>query len=133
MSQENVESLRAIYDHFREGDFRASVDLFDRHIVFLPFSETPDAEVHLGVEAVAAWMRHDMLETWADLTMEAEEFISAGDSVLVSVRQRGVARISGVPTDAHYFTLWTFRGGKIVRIENFTERANALEAAGLSE
>jgi hypothetical protein len=29
MSQENVELLRVIYDRFSEGDFRASVDLFD--------------------------------------------------------------------------------------------------------
>jgi ketosteroid isomerase-like protein len=134
MSQENVETLRTIYDHhFSEGDFRASVDLFDPHIVFMPFPESPEAEVHLGVEAVAAWMRRTMLETWADLNLEAEEFISAGDSVLVSVRQRGVARISGVPTDAHYFTLWSFRGSKVIRIENFQERVEALEAAGLSE
>jgi ketosteroid isomerase-like protein len=99
----------------------------------LPFPETPDAEVYLGVEAVAGWMRRTMLETWADLTMEAEEFISAGDSVLVSVRQRGVARISGVPTDAHYFTLSSFRGSTVIRMENFQERVEALEAAGLSE
>jgi ketosteroid isomerase-like protein len=133
MSQENVEALRAIYDRFSEGDFRASVDLLDRRIVFLPLPESPEAQVYLGVEEVAAWMRRTLLEAWADLTMEAEEFISAGDSVLVSVRQRGVARISGIPTDAHYFTLWSFRGSKVIRIENFQERDEALEAAGLSE
>jgi ketosteroid isomerase-like protein len=133
MSQENVEALRAIYDRFSEGDFRASVDLLDRRIVFLPLPESPEAQVYLGVEGVAAWMRRTLLEAWADLTMEAEEFISAGDSVLVSVRQRGVARISGIPTDAHYFTLWSFRGSKVIRIENFQERDEALEAAGLSE
>jgi ketosteroid isomerase-like protein len=133
MSQENVEALRAIYDRFSEGDFRASVDLLDRRIVFLPLPESPEAQVYLGVEEVAAWMRRTLLEAWADLTMEAEEFISAGDSVLVSVRPRGVARISGIPTDAHYFTLWSFRGSKVIRIENFQERDEALEAAGLSE
>jgi hypothetical protein len=49
------------------------------------------------------------------------------------VRQRGLARISGGPTEFHYFTLWSFRGRKVIRIENFRERAQALEAAGLSE
>src|SRR5438874_2159081 len=86
----------------------------------------------VGVEAVAAATR-DLLETWADYKLKAEEFIPAGDSVLVSVRQQGVARISGVPTDEHFFTLWSFRGRKVIRIENFPERAEALEAAGLSE
>jgi ketosteroid isomerase-like protein len=133
MTQENVEAVRAIYERFSEGDFRTSVDLFDRHVRFLMLPDAPEAEeAFLGVEGVATGMRR-LFETWADLEMEAEELIAAGDTVLVSVRQHGVARISGVPTEAHYFTLWSFRGSKVILIENFRERAQALEAAGLSE
>jgi ketosteroid isomerase-like protein len=134
MTQENVEAVRAIYERFSEGDFRTSVDLFDRHVRFLMLPDAPEAEegAFLGVEGVATGMRR-LFETWADLKMEAEELIAAGDTVLVSVRQHGVARISGVPTEAHYFTLWSFRGSKVILIENFRERAQALEAAGLSE
>ena len=131
MSQENVEIVRAIYARFGEGDFRASVDLLDPHIVFLMMQDAPDAEVYVGVEAVAAATR-GLFDTWADFTLKAEEFIPAGDSVLVSVRQQGVARISGVPSDERYFTVWSFRGRKVIRIETFPERAQALEAAGLS-
>ena len=29
----NVESIRAVYERFSEGDFRASVDLLDPHVV----------------------------------------------------------------------------------------------------
>ncbi len=127
-----MEAVRAIYERFSEGDFRASADLFDRHVHFSMMPDTPDAEDYVGVEAVATATRR-LFETWADLRMEAEELIAAGDTVLVSVRQRGVARLSGVPTEAHYFTLWSFRGRKVIRIENFRDRAEALEAAGLSE
>jgi ketosteroid isomerase-like protein len=83
MSEENVEVVRAIYSRFGDGDFRASVDLLDRHIVFLLMPDAPNAEVYVGVEAVAAAMR-DLFDTWADYTLKAEEFIPAGDSVLVS-------------------------------------------------
>ena len=51
----------------------------------------------------------------------------------VSVHQRGVGRTSGVPTEMRYFTLWSFRGRKVIHLESFRERAAALEAAGLSE
>jgi ketosteroid isomerase-like protein len=132
MSQENVDAVRAIYQRFSEGDFRASVDLLDRQIVFLMMPDAPDAQVYVGVEAVAAATRA-LFDTWADFTLKAEEFIPAGDSLVVRVRQQGVARISGVPTDEHYFTVWSFRGRKVIRIENFRERAEALEAAGLRE
>ena len=67
------------------------------------------------------------------LTFEAEEVRAAGDTVLVSVCQRGVGRASGVPIEARYFTLWSFRGPKVIRIESFGDRAEALEAAGLRE
>jgi len=33
----------------------------------------------------------------------------------------------------HYFTLWSFRGATVIRIESFRERSAALEAAGLRE
>jgi ketosteroid isomerase-like protein len=57
MSEENVEIVRRVYERFGEGDFRASVDLFDRHIVYLMMRDAPWAEAYVGVEAVAAATR----------------------------------------------------------------------------
>jgi hypothetical protein len=64
----------------------------------------PDHDAYYGVEAVAAYTRA-MLEPMRHVTMEAEEMIEAGDSVLVGVRQQAIGRASGVPTEARYFTL----------------------------
>jgi ketosteroid isomerase-like protein len=136
MSEQNVETVRAVYERWSEGDFRASVDLFDAHVVLvLPPDfgpDIPDASAYFGPEAIAAYTR-GLLENWADFTMEAEELLAAGDSVLAGVHQRGVGRTSGVPTEMRYFTLWSFRGRKVIHLESFRERAEALEAAGLSE
>ena len=135
MSQENVEVVRAIYGSWSEGDFRASVDLLDPHVVLVLGPEfgpdSPDVGTYSGIEAVAAYTR-GLLEAWTDFTMEAEEIVGAGDSVLAGARQRGVGSSSGVPTVLHYFTLWTFRGRWVIRLESFRERAEALEAVGLS-
>jgi ketosteroid isomerase-like protein len=72
MSEENVEVVRAIYERFSEGDFRASFDLLDRHIVFTMDPNAPDAEVWVGVEAVAAATR-GLFDTWANFTLKAED------------------------------------------------------------
>ena len=139
MSRENVEVMRTVYDRYREGDFQASADLLDPHAVLvLPKAsdwgpETPESGLFIGPEAIAEYTRHSLLRPWADFTMEAEEIIEAGDSVLVRVIQRGVGRASGIPVDLRYFTLWSFRGGKVIRIQSFRNREEALEAAGLSE
>jgi ketosteroid isomerase-like protein len=132
MSQENVEIVRAVYERWSEGDFRAHVDLLDPHVVLVLGPGFPDAGMHSGIDAVGAYTR-GLLESFTHFTMEAEEIVGVGDSVLVGVRQRGVGSSSGVPTVLHYFTLWTFRSSKVIHLESFRERAEALEAVGLSE
>ena len=132
MSQERVEIVRAVYERWSEGDFHSSLDLLDTHVVLVLGPEFPDAGMHSGIEAVTAYTR-GLLEPWTQLRMEAEEIVGAGDSVLVSVRQFGVGTASGVPAVLHYFTIWTFRGHKIIHLESFRDRAEALEAVGLTD
>jgi ketosteroid isomerase-like protein len=55
------------------------------------------------------------------------------DRVLTLIRQTGRGRQSGVPIEYHYFELFTIRDGKVLQIEFFRHRADALEAAGLRE
>jgi ketosteroid isomerase-like protein len=71
------------------------------------------------------------LEPWTRLTIEAEEIIEAGDSVVAGICQRGAGSGSGAVTEFRYFQVWTFRGGKVIRCENFRERAEAVETTGL--
>jgi hypothetical protein len=70
---------------------------------------------------------------WSRITIEAEDITDAGGSVVATVRQRGVGRESGVATELRYFQVWSFRGRKVIRLENFRSEAEALEAAGLRE
>ena len=76
-----------------------------------------------------------LLEALDDYRMAPEEFIDAGDDrVLVFSREGGRGRGSGAevisqPT-AH---VWTIRNGKAVSLRSYWERADALEAVGMSE
>jgi ketosteroid isomerase-like protein len=139
MSQENVEIVRRIYERYSEGDFTGSAEVLDRHAVLVLAEsldwgpETPDSGMYVGVESIASYTRDYLLAPWEGLTMKAEELIAAGDTVFVSVSQAGVGPASGVPAQMQYFTLWSFRGSKVIRIESFRKRDEALEAAGLSE
>ena len=132
MSEENVEVVRDIYERWREGDFRTTVDAFDPLVLFVMRREFPDAGTYLGQERLAEYTRR-FLEPWSRITIEAEDITEAGDSVVVAVRQRGVGEGSGAATEFRYFQVWSFRGRKVIRLEGFRERAEALEAAGLRE
>jgi ketosteroid isomerase-like protein len=126
----NVEALDSVYESWGQGDFRSTADLFDRHVLFLMGDGLPDSGTYLGVERLAEYMR-GFLEPWARITIEAEEVAEAGDSVVVAVVQRGVGHGSGAATELRYFHVWTFRGGRVIRLETFRDRAEARGAAGL--
>ena len=61
-----------MYERWSEGDFRASADLLDTHVLLVLHPEFPEAGTYLGNEAVAAYTR-DLLKTNRHLTQEAEE------------------------------------------------------------
>jgi ketosteroid isomerase-like protein len=133
MSRENVEAVRAVYEEWAQGNFRAGGDLWDRRVVFVPIAELPDAGDYFGLEGVTTFMRA-FLQPWTNFTITAGELIEAGDSVVVVARQRGVGRESGLVAELEQqFQVWTFRGRMVIRFEAFRERAEALEAVGLRE
>jgi ketosteroid isomerase-like protein len=132
MSHENVETVRGVYARWSQGDFRTGVDVLDPLVLFVLRPEFPDAGSYLGLERLGEYMR-GLLEPWTRLTIEAEEIIDAGDSVVVALVQRGVGDGSGAPTEFHYFHVWSFRGRKVIRLECIRQRADALEAVGLLE
>jgi ketosteroid isomerase-like protein len=76
----------------------------------------PDGGSYDGIDGVRRYMSA-FLEPWDTLTIAAKSFESVGDKVLVNVRQAGTGQGSGVPVKLDYFQLWTFRDGKVVRLE----------------
>lgn len=128
MSQENVDLARNAWtpDGF--------IALFDEFIVTdMRQHRVPGLrDIALGREqAVEAF--HSYWRSWDDYEIDPVEFIDAGQSVVVIVRERGVGKGSGVPVERDHFQVWTFRRRKLVRWEAFATREAALEAAGLSE
>ncbi len=71
--------------------------------------------------------------TWANFKADVEEITDAGERVLVGERQTGRGEGSRIPLDQQFFTVYTLRAGKIVRVVWLSSRTEALEAAGLSE
>jgi ketosteroid isomerase-like protein len=127
MSSPNLERLHVIYEGWQRGDFTVSMPFFDRHAILVLDPELPDAGVHVGLDGIRAYMTN-FLEAWRTLTITARSFTEAGDTVLVAITQAGVGQDSGVTVAHDYFQLWTFRAGKVVRLESVNDEATALAA-----
>jgi uncharacterized protein len=131
MSQQNVEIVRQIYERWGRGDFRAGMELYDRHVLFVLRPEFPDAGSYRGRDQIRRYMREDFLADLDGVVILGEEFLGAGDSVVVRVHQQATGTGSGAAVGMRYHQVWTFRGPAVIRLENVRERDEALEAAGL--
>ena len=124
MPPRNVDRLRRVYAEWERGNFRAGGELFADEIVFVPAVDAPPES---GRDAVAAYMR-DFLSQWDEFTVSAEEFVDGGETVLVTERQTGTGRESGVATEMVFYAAWSFRDGEVVRVRWLTDRAEATAA-----
>ncbi|MBM3666522.1 MAG: nuclear transport factor 2 family protein [Actinobacteria bacterium] len=70
----------------------------------------------------------DWLRPWESYFAGIESVTADGDRVLVRSCDRGIRRDSDVEVEVHGGSAWTFRDGRIVRIEFFPS-SEAFEAA----
>jgi ketosteroid isomerase-like protein len=70
---------------------------------------------------------------WGEFRFEPEELIDLGERVLLVGRVKGSGLSSGVAVDNDWADLFTISTGRVIREQVFFDRAEALEAAGLSE
>jgi ketosteroid isomerase-like protein len=109
--------------------------LFDPDVEFVAYMPDSNQKVAArGPGGIAAFIR-EFLKQFRDYRLVAEEIRAIGDdAVVVRGRQTAVGRQSGVAVeDPSIYTVWRLRGGKIVGLYFDRDRAEALEAAGLSE
>ncbi len=134
MSQENVEIVRRTVEAILRGEWEQAAQLLD-----------PDAEGHgtvgglsegtvmRGIAQFRQSFEQEDAEAWDERRLEAEEFLDAGDRVVVLVREFRRGRGSGIELETNTAVVFEVRDGRVVRIQGYMDRAEALEAAGLRE
>jgi ketosteroid isomerase-like protein len=91
----------------------------------------PEGAVRHGPESVTEFF-HEWVEPWEDLEIDWELEAVGPEAVLATIQMSGRGKGSGVPAEMHFFQLWTFRDGRAVRMEMFSDLDNARRAAGLA-
>ena len=133
MSQENVDVIREGWEAWRRGDLPGLFRHFDPDIVWdtSDFHDWPELTYH-GIDGVERFLR-EWVAVWDGLEIDVEDVRLAPDErVLSLIVQRGTGRSSGLPMEMEMAQVATLRNGKVTRLENYEDRAEALEAVGLS-
>jgi ketosteroid isomerase-like protein len=126
MSQENVEIVREGFEAFRRGDLEHAFSRLDEGI---RWDGVPGAEPCRNRDEVEQNIR---VNHEAGPLTEPEEFIDAGDKVVIDFRVTGELP---EPYQGHerIYVVCTLRDGKVSRMHDYLDREEALEAAGLRE
>ena len=128
MSQHNVEILRHAIEHF----FRTGEPLWEQidPEVEVHDHDIPDAGTYRGHEGYAKWLA-DWGAAWSEFSAEPEQWIDAGEQVIVVLQLTAKGRGSGLELKRRDAMLFTLRDGKSVRVDYYNNAAQALAAAGV--
>ena len=132
MSEENVEIVRRSVEAFNEQGLGAIAEFAHPEIEFQEPPTQPAPRTARGQEAAReTWASFDA--AWEEHQSEVKEIRKlTEDEVLLSSVEHFRGR-DGMEISAPCWTIYTFRDSKIVKLRPFWDRAQALEAAGLSE
>ncbi len=128
IGQENLETVMIdFFGALRGGDFDAAAGLLDPEIAWRGLREE--------------WVCHgrkEVLETFRSgleqrREVDALEFTRGGDQVVLGARGPSMTEVGGEALGGQIFNVFTLRDGRIVRIDDYRGRSEALAAAGVAE
>jgi ketosteroid isomerase-like protein len=131
MSQENVELAYRAAEAFNRRDLDAFLALMDDDVEIASRIVVIEGGLR-GHDGARRWWQN-WLDTWPDYKVEVVEVRDAGDVTLAALRALGHGAGSEVPFEDTAWQLGRWRARKCIAWRIFTDRAEALEAAGLSE
>lgn len=138
MSQQNVEHKRgqaeAMFAALNARDFGTLTKMpLHQAMEFYSVFAASEGRMYRGFPGVLQWAK-DVDSAFKGFHAEVLDFAEVdAERALLTIRVSGRARVSGVPVDQRLVQIWTWREGQLWRIDVFTDRQQALLAAGVAE
>jgi ketosteroid isomerase-like protein len=130
-----MEVARSLHPAFNRAFEHGTSELYevlDPEAEWIPITAVLEGNSYHGHDGVRQWIE-DMRRDWEIFETRPEEFRDLGDDrVLILGTWRARGRGSGVELDTQQ-AAWLVhcKGDKVIRLQTFTDRERALEAAGL--
>jgi ketosteroid isomerase-like protein len=121
-----------MFDHFREGDLSRMAEAMSDDVLCITAPNQPDAQAFRGRAEFVAYGQ-SWAEAFDEYDVEISEFLDRGACVIVVGKIRARGRSSGAVIEDDYAWFYRLRNGEVVEYRECGSRAEALEAAGLSE
>jgi ketosteroid isomerase-like protein len=131
LGDERLAMTLTTYERFNCGDLE-SLDALDPEITWHTWIVPgPGGATYRGHEGVRE-LWSDARNVFAGFRNEPERIVTAGDRMVVFVCVRGQGKESGVEVEGRIAHVLTFRGEKVVKVESYEDREEALRVVGVA-
>ena len=132
MAQENIEIVRRAVEAYAREGLDASMRFSTPEIEWSTTDAAMGEAFYRGHDGVRRFFA-SFDDEFDDLRFDVEDLLDAGEAVILTLRIGGRGKASGATVELTAFYVCSLRDGMIYRVRTYTERAEALKAAGLSE
>jgi uncharacterized protein len=132
MSEQNVDTVRGVYQAFAAGDVPAVLGAMSPDIVWIEAENFPyaDGSPYRGPQAILGGVFARLGAEWDGFSAAPEEYFDAGDTVVVLGRYTGTYKATGQKLDAQLAHVWRLVDGKIATFHQYTDTLQAARVTG---
>ena len=130
MSEQNVNVVRGIYDGFAKGDIPTVLAALDPQVEWWEAENFiyADKNPYVGPNDVLEGVFMRLGNDWEGFAVAPKEFLDAGEAVITRGYYSGTYKENGKQVRAQFAHFFTFRNGKIVKFQQYTDTAQFAEA-----
>lgn len=132
MSQENITIARRLYDAFAAGDVETIIALMSPDIEWVEAENFPyaDNSPYRGPEAVLTGVFGRLGTEWQAFGAHPEEFLDAGDAVVVLGRYSGTCVATGKAMNPQMAHVLRVSDGRITSFRQYVDTLAVARATG---
>jgi ketosteroid isomerase-like protein len=132
MSEQNVALIRGIYTAFAAGDIpgvlgRMAPDMVWNEAENFPYA---DGNPYRGHDAIVGGVFARLGGEWDGFTPVPDEFLDAGDTIVMLGRYRGTCKATGKALNAQVAHVWRVAGGKAKGFQQYTDTLQVARVMG---
>jgi ketosteroid isomerase-like protein len=130
MSQDNIAVIRGMYESFSTGDVTSVLDQMHQHIEWCQAENFiyADRSPYRGPQAVLEGVFMRLASEWADFKVMPEEWLDAGNHIVVLGIYSGRHKESGKEIRAQFAHIWGVTHGRVVRFQQYTDTKQFADA-----
>jgi uncharacterized protein len=134
MSQENMDVIRGMYDSFTRGDVDAVLERMHHEIEWREADNFiyADRNPYLGPRAVLEGVFIRLASEWHDFTVTPEEWLDAGNHVVVLGSYTGRHKETGREVRAQFAHIWGLTHGRVARFQQYTDTKQFADAVAVA-